>query len=373
MVSKDEHPRFFPVRFPPVLRLLNHDGHTFPKPVVLPGGRLRRPSDRKAQGRSARAVSEEDQLKRPRYETPIRSTLEKPRWRSRVRCHTFLACLETGRRALFARCPGAALSSPRPGRSPRSCTRFRTAVLAFTLFAGALPAGGQPSGEAPVSASPDRRAGDNGALSLASLGPELAPQRAAPGPTASRAGSRWSLPRVLLGASVAAGGMWYALSRRDCRLRGGLDTRELSTEWTVPATADGATPLFAELHYAYGRAHGAETAWTGSGCSLDWSYERAELWIDTSVPNRRLTFLDVGTARRESTRAGELPDALRASMQSTLRTEAFRPPGPFYAGLAVAGAGVLIASLFGRVSPGEPRLEYAVHPLGGELSVRFAF
>ena len=289
-----------------------------------------------------------------------------------ARGHAFLSFLVTGRRPRFARCPEGVLSSPCPGWSLRSHTRFRLAALAFSLLAVAVPAGGQPSGEAPGSPRPDRLAGGNGELSLALLRLEP-PRQATPEPTAPRSGSRWSLPRVLLGASVAAGGMWYALSRRDCRLRGGLDTRDLSTEWTVPATADGATPLFAELHYAYGRAGGAETAWTGSGCSLDWSYERAELWIDTSVPNRRLTFLDVGTARRESTRAGELPDALRRSMQSTLRTEAFRPPGPFYAGLAVAGAGVLIASLFGRVSPGEPRLEYAVHPLGGELSVRFAF
>ena len=286
---------------------------------------------------------------------------------------TAAAALSIRRRARFARRPGAALSYPCPGWSPRSYTRFRMAVFAFALFAVALPAGGQTSGEAPVSPRPGRLAGDDAELSLASLRPELPPLQAAPRPAAPRAESRWSLPRVLLGASVAAGGMWYALSRRDCRLLGGLDTRDVSAGWTVPAAADGATPLFAELHYVYGRAHGAETAWTGSGCSLDWSYERAELWIDTSVPDRRLTFLDVGSARRQSTRSGELPDALRRSMQSTLRTEAFRPPGSFYTGLAVAGAGVLIASLFGRVSPGEPRLEYAVRPSGGEVSVRFEF
>ena len=287
---------------------------------------------------------------------------------------TATAAFSIGRRARSARRPGAALSNSCPGWSWRSHLRFRMAALAFTLFAVALPARGQPSGEAPVSPRPGRLAGDNAELSLASLLQELPLLETDPRLPAPRAGSRWSLPRVLVGASVAAGGMWYALSRRDCRLLGGLDTRDLSTDWTVPATPDGATPLFAELHYAYGRAQGAETAWTGSGCSLDWSYERAELWIDTSVPNRRLTFIDAGSARRESTRAGALPDALRRSMQSTLQTEAFRPPGPFYAGLAVAGAGVLIASLFGRVRPGEPRLDYAVLPLGGgELSVRFGF
>ena len=285
---------------------------------------------------------------------------------------TATAAFSIGRRARSARRPGAALSNPCPGWSWRSYLRFRMAVLAFTLFAVALPARGQPGGGAPVSPGPGRLAGDNAGLSLASLLQQLPPLETDPGLAASRTG--WSLPRVLLGASVAAGGMWYALSRRDCRLLGGLDTRDLSTEWTVPATPDGATPLFAELHYVYGRAQGAETAWTGSGCSLDWSYERAELWIDNSVPNRRLTFIDAGTARRESTRAGALPDALRRSMQSTLQTAAFRPAGPFYTGLAVAGAGVLIASIFGRVSPGEPRLDYAVLPLGGgELSVRFAF
>ena len=269
--------------------------------------------------------------------------------------------------------PGSCAVVLLPGLVTEVVPAFRMAVFAFALFAVALPAGGQTSGEAPGSPRPGRLAGDNAELSLASLRPELPPLQAAPRPAAPRAGSRWSFPRVLLGASVAAGGLWYALSRRDCRLLGRLDTRDLSAEWTVPAAAAGATPLFAELHYIYGRAHGAETAWTGSGCSLDWSYERAELWIDTSVPDRRLTFLDVGSARRESTRSGELPNALRRSMQSTLQTEAFRPPRSFYTGLAVAGAGVVIASLFGRVSPGEPRLGYAVRPSGGELSVRFEF
>lgn len=173
---------------------------------------------------------------------------------------------------------------------------------------------------------------------------------------------RWSAPRLALGAAVAAAGVWYALSERRCRLHGGLDRFRpspfaLGTLSVRPSQAPGA---LAGLQIAYGGADNPVTAWTGSGCSLDWDYMSEEFWSarvgDRALGPTSYADVDPDAVRRWSTTDSEAqgdhqpapPEALTA-MRGTIETEDYLPPSRLYSGLGIAVAGAVVALFFSRV------------------------
>ena len=195
---------------------------------------------------------------------------------------------------------------------------------------------------------------------------------------------RWSAPRLALGAAVAAAGVWYALAERRCRLINGL-SGNLPPSPSVPGTVAVARPsrapaALATLQIAYGSPENPVTAWTGSGCSLDWAYTSQEFW-SARVGTRTLlaTYADVDAdaVRRWSTTdslaQGDHPpapaEALEA-MRGALDTEDYLPR--LYPGLGIAAAGAVVALFFSRV--GVPDLVAVdVAPERASLSFRLGF
>ena len=108
-----------------------------------------------------------------------------------------------------------------------------------------------------------------------------------------------------------------------------------------------APAALATLQIAYGSPENPVTAWTGSGCSLDWAYTSQEFG-SARVGTRTLltTYADVDpdAVRRWSTTdslaQGDLlpasPEALTA-MRGTVETEDYLPR--LYPGLGIAAAG----------------------------------
>ena len=194
---------------------------------------------------------------------------------------------------------------------------------------------------------------------------------------------RWSAPRLALGAAVAATGVWYALAERGCRLDGALAS--FSPSASRPETVAVAQPMnaptaLATLQIAYGNPENPVTAWTGSGCSLDYTYTSQEFW-STQVGTRTLvaTYADVdpdAVRRRsttESTAQGDHPpappDALLA-MRGEVETEAYFPR--LYPGLGIAAAGAVVALFFSRVDiPDTVAVDIA--PERASLSLRLSF
>ena len=199
--------------------------------------------------------------------------------------------------------------------------------------------------------------------------------------------SRWSGPRLALGAAVAAAGVWYAFSERRCRLRGALDgyvpspsTPGRGTVSVQPSHAPGA---LASLEIAYGGARNPVTAWTGSGCSLAWEYTSEEFW-SVRVGDRLLgptSYADVDpdAVRRwsttDSTEQGNHPPAspeALAAMRGPLEAEDHLPPSRLYTGLGIAAAGAVVALFFSRVDVPD-WVDVDAAPRGASLSVRIGF
>ena len=197
---------------------------------------------------------------------------------------------------------------------------------------------------------------------------------------------RWSAPRLALGGVLAAAGVWYALSERRCRLHGALAAFRPSP--SRPGTSSVGNPphapgALASLQIAYGGAENAVTAWTGSGCSLDWAYVSQEFW-SVRVGDRLLgpttyTDVDPDAVRRWST-IDSLPQedhqpaspAALADMRGTIETEDYLPPSRLYTGLGIAATGAVVALFFSRV--GVPDLvDVDIAPERASLSFRLGF
>jgi hypothetical protein len=194
---------------------------------------------------------------------------------------------------------------------------------------------------------------------------------------------RWSAPRLALGAAVAAAGVWYALAERRCRLEGALAAfgPSPSQPGTVAVGKPSHAPAaLAMLQIAYGSPENPVTAWTGSGCSLDWTYTSQEFW-SARVGTRTLmaTYADVDpdAVRRWSTTDSlaqgdhppASPEALTA-MRGAIETEDYLPR--LYPGLGIAAAGAVVALFFSRV--GVPDLVAVdVAPERASLSLRLGF
>ena len=194
---------------------------------------------------------------------------------------------------------------------------------------------------------------------------------------------RWSAPRLALGAAVAAAGVWYALAERRCRLEGALAAfgPSPSHPGTVAVAQPSRTPAaLATLQIAYGNPENPVTAWTGSGCSLDWTYTSQEFW-SARVGTRTLmaTYADVDpdAVRRWSTTDSlaqedhppASPEARRA-MRGAIETEDYLPR--LYPGLGIAAAGAVVALFFSRV--GVPDLVTVdIAPERASLSLRLGF
>lgn len=196
---------------------------------------------------------------------------------------------------------------------------------------------------------------------------------------------RWSAPRLLVGAALAGAGVWYALSERRCRLNGALAGFAPSPgrPGAEPSSARLARQPNAELQIAYGGARNAATAWTGSGCSLDWEYTSEEFW-SARVGDRLLgpvSYADVDPkavqswSTTESSPRGDVRPALQESldaMRGTIATEDYLPPSRLYSGLGMAAAGGILAIFFSRVNvPDAVTLDVA--PDRASLSLNLGF
>ena len=196
---------------------------------------------------------------------------------------------------------------------------------------------------------------------------------------------RWSAPRLAVGAAVAAAGVWYALSERGCRLDGDGTLGGYSPFLSGPGTVAVAQPshapaALATLHIAYGSPENPVTAWTGSGCSLDFDYTSQEFW-STEVGTRTLvaTYADVDpdAVRRRSTTESAAqgdhppapPEALMA-MQGGVVTEDYFPR--LYPGIGIAAAGAVVALFFSRVGVPDT-VAVNVAPERASLSLRLSF
>ena len=218
---------------------------------------------------------------------------------------------------------------------------------------------------------------------------ELPRRRAAPADDPAPASAdvdtrrRWSAPRLALGAAVAAAGVWYALAGRRCRLHGALAGFRPSPSGpgtVVVAKPSHAPAALATLQITYGSPENPVTAWTGSGCSLDWAYTSQEFW-SARVGTRTLltTYADVDpdAVRRWSTTdslaQGDHPPApseALAAMRGAIETEDYLPR--LYPGLGIAAAGAVVALFFSRV--GIPDLVAVdVAPERASLSLRLGF
>ena len=194
---------------------------------------------------------------------------------------------------------------------------------------------------------------------------------------------RWSAPRLAAGAAVAAAGVWYALSGRRCRLDGALGGYSpfASGPGTVAVAQPSRAPAaLATLQIAYGSPENPVTAWTGSGCALDYTYTSQEFW-SAEVGTRTLvaTYADVDpdAIRRRSTTESAAqgdhppapPDALMA-MDASFVTEDYLPR--LYPGLGIAAAGAVVALFFSRVGVPDT-VAVNVAPERASLSLRLSF
>ena len=276
-----------------------------------------------------------------------------------------LICLFAGAAAVAAQ-PRVVVSGPRPACSAPPCSpRAVSAVLDDA----------PPSVSAPGLGSV--AADDLVAAALARL------DQAAP--EAQGTPRRWSAPRLVVGAALAGAGIWYALSERRCRLNGAL--ADFAPSPARPGAQSSSARLArqpnAELQIAYGGARNAATAWTGSGCSLDWEYTSEEFW-SARVGDRLLgpvSYADVDPdavqswSTTESSSRGDVRPAPQESldaMRGTIATKDFRPPSRLYSGLGMAAAGGVLAIFFSRVNvPGAVTLDVA--PDRASLSLNLGF
>ncbi len=189
-------------------------------------------------------------------------------------------------------------------------------------------------------------------------------RKAAVEATQTGAPARRSMARTWGGVGLVAGGVIVAFSRQECRLAGSLSSETHAHALPLDSGFRGVDSALVVFH----DARNVVVSKAEGRCHLDWTVDASAV----IVADGRSYVTGETLTRSISEWRATFPTPEAEATRGTAHAEPYRPVGHLYGGLALAGVGALLATVWSDV-PAVRNVAFTPMPGGGSVSRTFGF